>query len=669
MKMGERFALALQFLRKGEVVTTSSQVGWTGSPNYSEVSYEAMVRYGWRKNELIFACINKTANTASQVGLAVGNPANNQHPLKKLIQNPNPYMSESDFWYAVITYQKLAGRAIFEKARSRSGQVVQLWPLRPDWVSVKLSGAMVGSYVYEPPGVEPVVLRPQDVVDFQLFDPLNQFGGWPPVAVAARIGDVDNAVTDFVKLFFEKGGTPPLVITSTQKLIDTSVMDIRRRWKERYGGYEHWLEPAVLDSDAKIERIGMTFEEMGFTGLDYRNEARICMVLDVPPILVGANVGLERSTYSNYAEAQKSWWQDSLMPLYTNFLDVVENQLAPDFGDPLVKWDFSAVATFQEERSLRWQRAQGALSAGAITVNEFRSEVGMQKTAGQDVFLRPMNMVAVPVGEEIEVFEEEEIEDTEEEPIVNEDEKAEYPATSGKRADKAGKPKDDEERKGFERLIAKDVRGFFDGQLGRIGKTINKKAVTDLDQAFWDEEDDELAKLLLKRIKAAALMAAEFAAEALIKEMGVGVDWALVNQAVVKWARKYSYDLAKGINETTKGVLQSVIPDWIESGEPLQALIDSLAPTFGAARAETIGVTEVTRAFAEGNVISWKDSGVVTGKKWFTANDELVCPDCGPLDGTTVGLEGDGFTTEDGGIGVQEPPLHVNCRCWLGPVV
>jgi hypothetical protein len=38
--------------------------------------------------------------------------------------------------------------------------------------------------------------------------------------------------------------------------------------------------------------------------------------------------------------------------------------------------------------------------------------------------------------------------------------------------------------------------------------------------------------------------------------------------------------------------------------------------------------------------------------QWFTAYDERVCPECGPLAGL-VWEENDGPT----------PPLHVNCRC------
>ncbi|CAK0767656.1 hypothetical protein CCP3SC1AL1_4240001 [Gammaproteobacteria bacterium] len=189
--------------------------------------------------------------------------------------------------------------------------------------------------------------------------------------------------------------------------------------------------------------------------------------------------------------------------------------------------------------------------------------------------------------------------------------------------------------------------------------------IQDLD---WNEEDDELYRVLFPLVRNAAVAGAGGALEGL-DAMGVGVDWGLVNQAVAAWARGYTYDLVRQINGTTRKFLQGEIPAWVESGDPLEALIETLKPMFGKVRAEMIAATEVTRAFAEGNLATWRVSGVVKGKRWYTAEDELVCPICGPLAGMEVGLDENGFTTEEGGEGLTAPPAHVNCRCWLQPVV
>ena len=405
MKLRDRFGFAWNALTGKNIKSVATLVPFwkEGMPEYSEAHFETMVRQGWRKNELIFACVDKTANTAAQVELKVKSKSGASelmdHPLKKLIQAPNPYMSEFDFWSAIIIYQKLGGRSAWEKVRSRGGQVVQLWPLRPDWLRpIPSSAKMISGYEYGPPGVEKATLAVQDVADFKLFDPINPYHPWPPANVAARIGDVDNSATDYIKLLFDRGGVPQGLLKSKQKLADTAVADIRRRWAERYGGYEKWGVPAVLDSDAEYQKTGFTFEEMGLEFLDARDEARVCMVMDIPAILVGAKIGLDRATYANYSEARLAWWEDSLTPLYTNFLDVIYNQVTPDFGNDIYcEWDFSRVWAFQEENSKIWQRALDAVSRGAITVNDFLAQVGLpSRGPAGDVYLRGIAVVEVP---------------------------------------------------------------------------------------------------------------------------------------------------------------------------------------------------------------------------------------------------------------------------------
>jgi len=399
----------LSILFGGEKALTATRVsGWDeGRPSYPEVSFETLAKQGYRKNELIFACISKTANSASQVALRVYDKRTEQeipdHPLRQLIQKPNSEMAEYDFWSANVIYEDLSGTAYWEKERSAAGRVVGLWPLRPDWIRpVKSSSEFIAYYEYEIPGSGiKIPLLKEDVLVFKNFDPLNLYQGWPPAAVAARVGDVDNSSTDFIKMFWERGGIPPGILKTKQHLQEAQVTAIRKRWRKRYGGFENWVDPAVLDADAEYQKTGLSFSEMGFETLDERNEARICMVMDVPPILVGAAVGLKRSTYSNYAEARKAWWQDTLSAMFQHYDDTINASLVPDFGDNIYcKWDFSKVAAYQEEAEKLWTRYLEALRGGGITVNEFRTGINLPRLRGGDVLIRTLNQFDVPVLEE-----------------------------------------------------------------------------------------------------------------------------------------------------------------------------------------------------------------------------------------------------------------------------
>jgi SPP1 gp7 family putative phage head morphogenesis protein len=152
----------------------------------------------------------------------------------------------------------------------------------------------------------------------------------------------------------------------------------------------------------------------------------------------------------------------------------------------------------------------------------------------------------------------------------------------------------------------------------------------------------------------------------------VATDWEMVNQAVLDWVlggqgafgTGYGDVLAAALAQTSEGVMRAEIGEWIRNGLPLRDLIEALETTvFSRERAELIAVTEVTRAYAEGNRAAWEAGGIIEQREWQTANDELVCPICGPLQGVIVGLD------EEFPGGLSGPPAHPRCRCWIAPVV
>jgi len=179
--------------------------------------------------------------------------------------------------------------------------------------------------------------------------------------------------------------------------------------------------------------------------------------------------------------------------------------------------------------------------------------------------------------------------------------------------------------------------------------------------SFWEKEAEMLYRILFPDFTRMAKQAAKNGAEMLPNAVEGGISWALVNEAAISWASQYTAVVVSQITTTSMVAFSSAFEPWYRSGQPLSELVDTLKPYYGPVRAEMVAVTEVTRAFAEGNILSWKQSGVVDGIRWMTAQDELVCPICAPL----ANREG----TLDAGVDNTIPPAHVRCRCYLQPVV
>ena len=102
---------------------------------------------------------------------------------------------------------------------------------------------------------------------------------------------------------------------------------------------------------------------------------------------------------------------------------------------------------------------------------------------------------------------------------------------------------------------------------------------------------------------------------------------------------------------------------WLENGESLETLKQDLMIFFGPERAQRVAATEVTRAAAEGARAAYRESGVVEEYEWAVAADERVCSICNGLHGKRRRLD------EPFDRGIDRPPAHVNCRCWVRPVI
>jgi SPP1 gp7 family putative phage head morphogenesis protein len=143
-------------------------------------------------------------------------------------------------------------------------------------------------------------------------------------------------------------------------------------------------------------------------------------------------------------------------------------------------------------------------------------------------------------------------------------------------------------------------------------------------------------------------------------EVGVGVEWGLVAEQAAAWAESYTYELVRGIMDTTRQVLQRKVAEFIRTpGRTIGDLRADLAPHFGEVRAQMIAITETTRAYAQGTAFYQQalvEAGIRMVRVWHTSRDERVCPLCAPLDGKAESVWAAQFPAG--------PPAHVLCRCW-----
>jgi len=220
----------------------------------------------------------------------------------------------------------------------------------------------------------------------------------------------------------------------------------------------------------------------------------------------------------------------------------------------------------------------------------------------------------------------------------------------------------------IERIAADEI----EKKLAAQGRAITASAPTSASEAIERarEAGEPLRDTLRRMLQRSADLGVSVAVDQ-FATIGFGFDWTLANQAAADWVQRYTFDLVGGINRTTEQRLQTAISEWITNGDSLPTLRRELERNlFSRHRAELIASTEVTRAYAEANQIAYRESGVASRMEWRTANDERVCPICGPLGEKSVtSAFGGQFEHPETGTGYGIPPAHPRCRCWIVPVI
>jgi SPP1 gp7 family putative phage head morphogenesis protein len=135
----------------------------------------------------------------------------------------------------------------------------------------------------------------------------------------------------------------------------------------------------------------------------------------------------------------------------------------------------------------------------------------------------------------------------------------------------------------------------------------------------------------------------------------IGIDWSLVPSDAIGAVEQYVGRLIRDIDGTTLKDVQTIIAQWLESGEPISDLARQLSPIFNDPdRARLIAQTESNNAYTQGAIQRWQDAGVEK-VRWVTVRDSHVCPVCEELAGDV--------STIAAGFGGQGwiPPQHPGC--------
>ena len=377
-----------------ELSTTVPLNMGVGVASYPDANYENFASEGYGKNEIVHACIRELATSAATPRYYVSAPSTDggtvevdRGLLYDLTTKPNPYSDWYSFIERLVTFLMVAGNAYAIKERARNDQVSAIYLLRPDRVTIVPGDYGAQGYIYTVGSTEYSV-DVRDMCHLALPHPSGDLYGLSPLKVLSRMVNLDLNMTDFAKIYFQNAGVPSGLLKIKRRLTSQEeASTIRSRWRSQFGGVNNFHRIAILDDDAEYQPMSNSPKDMELAGLHNLTESRICAVFGVPPILVGANVGLQRSTFSNYREARLAFHSETLEPMVARILRYFNRNLFDEYtGNETLAVDWAAMRGVLDDQAATTARLTALFAGGIITLNEARGELGFDAVDTQALY-------------------------------------------------------------------------------------------------------------------------------------------------------------------------------------------------------------------------------------------------------------------------------------------
>ena len=239
-----------------------------------------------------------------------------EHPLYFLLHDePNPEMTSFVFRETLMTHLLLWGNAYAQIIRNGKGEVIALYPLMPDRMSVERDSRGQLYYEYtvsmdDAPTLKgsTVVLPPSEVLHIPGlgFDGLV---GYSPIAMAKNAIGMAIACEEYGAKFFANGAQPSGVLEHPGTIKDPT--RVRESWQSTFGGSQNANKVAVLEEGMKYTPISISPEQAQFLETRKFQINEIARIFRVPPHMVG---DLEKSSFSNIEQQSLEFVKYTLDP-------------------------------------------------------------------------------------------------------------------------------------------------------------------------------------------------------------------------------------------------------------------------------------------------------------------------------------------------------------------
>jgi len=348
----------------------------------------------------VYSCVRILSETVAGLPLNVykyndsgGKEKAYKHPLYRLLHDePNPEMTSFAFRETLMSHLLLWGNAYAQIIRNARGEVIALYPLMPNKMTVDRDQSGRLFYLYQRGTEDPktlgsdsrVYLAPTDVLHIPGlgFDGLI---GYSPIAMAKNAIGLAIATEEYGAKFFANGAAPSGVLEHPGTIKDPQ--RVKESWNSAYQGSANAHKIAVLEEGMKYMPIGIAPEQAQFLETRKFQINEIARIFRVPPHMLA---DLEKSSFSNIEQQSLEFVKYTLDPWVVRWEQSMCRVLFSESEKPAYFIKFNVDGLLRGDYASRMSGYATARQNGWMSTNDIRELENLDRISpdlGGDLYL------------------------------------------------------------------------------------------------------------------------------------------------------------------------------------------------------------------------------------------------------------------------------------------
>lgn len=624
---------------------------------------------GALKYAAVFACVRVLSATLAQLPLHVyerrdddGRTRASGFRLYDLLhRQPNPIMTSFNFRITLQSHLALWGNAYAEIEYSRGGDVLALWPLRPDRMEKVESTGDSLLYHYRLPNGGTAVLPAENVLHLRFMSP-DGVTGYSPITLHRQAVGLGLAAEEFGARFFGNDARPGSVLRHPGRLGEEGMKNLRKSWNAAHQGLSKSHRIAILEEGMELQEIGVPPQDAQYIELRKFQRTDIAGIYGVPPHMIA---DLERSTFSNIEHQGIEFVVHTMGPWLACWEQGLDNRLMTAAERRRYYTEFLVEGLLRGDSAARAQFYTSMFQIGAFSQNDIRRLENVNPIEGGDTYFVPLNMI--PSDQASQGFLQSSEDERQLAPVVERtfepdvEERARQAAVSRHRLQQAHMRVYADVEGRILRREANDV-----GNAAR--RMLQSRDLAQFDQwlrEFYEEHRDFVSS----NMRPIAQAYADLVLDEVLREVGGD---AIAEERVLGFVQ--AYVAQQGVRHATRNEAR-IRKIMLENPDDLLAQIEAELDVWRTEeRAAFFALDESVRAGNAFAHFGYTVLGVMT-LRWVAIGKS--CPYCTRQNGRVVGITevfvpaGGTVDGDDGGDPLQvtrnigHPPLHSGCDCQI----